>query len=267
MKTYSIKDFRKEFSTERACLDYIFAKKYPNLKGYYFVEGRKCYANSKGKQIHPVKGTIFEKSSTPLTLWFFALYLFSVSKNGVSAKELQRQLGVTYKTAWRIGKQIRSLMTQGDDKLFGTVEVDETYIGGTRRLKVKMENKKPIIGLVERKGRLKANIIPNRETHTILNQVRDNVKRGSYLMTDDFRVYHKTPKMGYQRSGIKHSRKQYVRGNVHTNTIEGFWSQLKRSIDGTYHSVSKKHLQSYVDQFVFSRNFSCRAFEELVARI
>src|SRR3989344_8568799 len=103
---YSIKEFRKEFPTEKKCLDYIFVKKHPGLTGYYFVKGRKCYANAQGKQIHPVAGTIFEKSSTPLTSWLYAIYLFSASRNGVSAKELQRQLGVTYKCAWRMAKQI-----------------------------------------------------------------------------------------------------------------------------------------------------------------
>lgn len=111
-----MKDFSKEFPDEKSCLHYIFIKRYPHVKDkYYLVEGRKCYQNSKGAQIHPIKGTVFEHSSTPLTLWFYAIYLFSASRNGVSAKELERQLDVTYKTAWRMTKQIKVLMT-GDFK-------------------------------------------------------------------------------------------------------------------------------------------------------
>ncbi len=130
---YSILDFQKDFPTDDVCLDYIFKKKYPNTKGWYKVKGRKAYANADGKHIHPLKGTIFEKSDTSLIKWFYAIFLFSVSKNGISAKELERQLKVTYKTAWRMATQICKLMEQGGDKLSGTVEADETYYGGFRK--------------------------------------------------------------------------------------------------------------------------------------
>lgn len=267
---YSISDFQREFPTDEACLSYIFRKKFPHARNYYRVKGRKAYANQYGEHLYPLAGTIFEKSDTPLTKWFYAIFLFSASKNGVSAKELQRQLGATYKTAWRIAHEIRSLMEQGRGLLGGTVEVDETYLGGRRRMKVKMENKKALLGMVERKGRVKAKVIPNRETHIILNAIHRNIKPGSHLMTDEFGVYHKAAKMGYMRGAVKHALKEYVRGNVHTNTIEGFWSQVKRSISGTYHSVSRKHLQSYVDEFVYryNRRVSSRPiFETLLARI
>lgn len=108
---------------------HYFRAKYPKALQYSRVRGRKCYANPAGHQIHPLAGSIFEKSSTPLTVWFEAIYLFSVSKNGVSAKELQRHFGVTYKCAWRIGSQIRKLMEQGKNPLLGAVEIDETYYG------------------------------------------------------------------------------------------------------------------------------------------
>ncbi len=251
---YSIKDFRKEFPDERACLDYIFKKKFPDLKGYYFVTGRKCYANAQGKQIHPVKGTIFEHSSTPLTLWFYAIYLFSVHKNGVSAKTLQRQLGVTYKTAWRIGHQIRTLMNQDGDLLKGVVEADETYYGGRRRKGKKMANKSAVMGMVERGGRIKVKHVPNRQTHIVLNTIKDNVAKGAYLVTDEYYPYKRTVALGYKHYFIKHGKKHYVQGKVHTNTIEGFWSQLKRSISGTYHVVSPKYLQTYADEFAFRYN-------------
>ena len=266
MTKYTIVDFRKEFPDEKACLDYIFTKRFPEAKQYYFVAGRKCYANPKGEQIHPVAGTIFEKSSTPLTLWFYAIYLFSASKNGVSGKELQRQLGVTYKTAWRMASQIRSLMGSDKNPLTGVVEVDETYMGGYKRAGQGGKGKIPVIGMVERGGRMKASVVPNRETHTVLNTVTKNVAKGSSLMTDQFGVYRKTKKLGYVHEAVNHWAKEYARGVVNTNTIEGFWSQLKRSIHGTYHSVSPKHLQSYVNEFSF-RYGQPSVFSALMARI
>ena len=267
---YTIKDFKKDFPTEDSCLDYIFNKKYPSIKGFYRVKGRKCYADAQGKQIHPLKGTIFEKSSTSLDLWFYAIFLFASSKNGVSAKEIQRQLGTTYKTAWRISHSIRKLMKQDKNPLEGVVEVDETYFGGKRRMKVKMGNKSAVFGMAERSGSVRAKKIPNRETHVILGNISQNIKRGSHIMADEFGVYSKVRGLGYYKSTIKHGKGHYVRGSIHTNTIEGFWSQLKRSIDGTHHAVSPKHLQKYIDQFVFQYNlrFSPIAvFEVLMNRI
>lgn len=265
---YTITDFQKEFPNDNVCLEYIFKKKYPDFKQYYRVKGRKCYASMQGEQIHPLKGTIFEKSDTPLTKWLYAIYLFSVAKNGVSGKELQRQLGVTYKTAWRIAYQIRGLMTQNDNKLSGIVEVDETYFGGKDDNKSKFKNKSALMGMVERKGRIKATKIPNRETHIVLNQIKKNITLDSHIMTDEFKAYGKLPKLGYKRSGIKHGKNHWVKGDIYTNTIEGFWSQLKRSISGTYHSVSSQHLQSYVDEFAFRYNHrALPIFDALLGRI
>src|SRR3989344_4777494 len=267
---YSISDFQREFPNDDVCLEYIFRNKFPHAQGYYRVRGRKAYADKYGAQIYPLAGTIFEKSDTPLTKWFYAIFLFSSSKNGVAAKELQRQLGVTYKCAWRIGFEIRSLMKQGRGLLDGTVEVDETYIGGRRRMSVKMSNKTALFGMVERKGRVRAHTLTARETHLILNSIRKNIKPTAHLMTDQFGVYKKAQRLGYMRQAVKHALKEYVRGDVHTNTIEGFWSQLKRSISGTDHSVSRKHLQSYVDEFVYSYNHRASSrpiFEQLLGRI
>lgn len=187
------------------------------------------------------------------------MFLFANSKNGVSAKELERHLGVTYKTAWRMARQIRKLMSQNEDggKLSGTVEMDETLIGGYKRGDLggnTKGTKQTVIGAVERGGRIKAKHTENRETHTILNQIQSDIEPGSKLITDEWPVYYKAKKLGYGHRAIKHLDKKYVRGLVHTNTIEGFWSQLKRSINGTYHVVSPKYLQLYVDEFAFRYN-------------
>lgn len=252
---YTIKQFRKEFSGESACLHHIFQNKYPKAVQYHRVSKRKCYAHaSTGHQIHPLVGTIFEKSSTPLTVWFEAIYLFSIAKNGVSAKELQRHFGVTYKTAWRIAHQIRKLMEQDGNLLDGVVEVDETYFGKRGNNATKFKNKSALMGMVERNGKVRAMKISDRQTHIMLGSIKANVSKNAHVMTDEFKVYAKLKKLGYKRSSVKHSQWQWRKGDAYTNTIEGFWGQLKRSIRGTYHFVSAKHLQAYVDEFAFRYN-------------
>ena len=216
-----------------------------------------CYACAWcGYQLHPLAGTIFHKSPTNLKDWFFAIFLMSTSKNGVSAKELQRQLGVTYKCAWRMQRQIRKLMRFKGSKLSGIVEIDDTYIGGRRSGKRGRgaEGKTPVFGMVQRKGNLKAHVVDNLKVKTVKPLMQEHIEEKSHIMTDEFLSYAKIRNYGLEHDVVKHGIKEYVRGNVHTNTIEGFWSQFKRSVKGTYHSVSPKHLQLYVDEFAWRYN-------------
>jgi transposase len=253
---YTIANLRKEFATEDKCLEYVFKQKYASVEGYYRVSDRKCWAHKDtGHQIHPLAGTIFAKSSTPLSLWFHAIFLFSSSKNGVSAKELQRQLGVTYKTAWRMAHEIRKLMSQDGPRLTGTVEADETYIGGVHKGSKagRGTDKTPVIGVVERGGSVRANVSKRVHGGALAAHILRNVESGAKLVTDDFGAYRYMDRH-FDRRVINHGAKVYVRGDVHTNPIEGFWSQLKRSIRGTYHSVSRQHLQSYVNEFAYRYN-------------
>jgi transposase-like protein len=256
----------KDFPNEGVCLDTIFLERYGDVKDcprcgvidtkFYRVKGRKCYACMHcSYQLHPLAETIFHKSSTPLKSWFYAIYLFSVSKNGVAAKELERHLGVTYKTAHRMARQIRSLMGQ-DGQIGGygsVVEADETYIGGKASLKSKFENKTPVLGVAERNGDVKAITVTGANASTALPFLRSRVALDTTIVTDDSRIYNRL-KREYRHDSVNHSAKEYVRGTVHTNTIEGFWGQMKRSIDGTYHCVSPKYLQLYVNEFVFRYN-------------
>lgn len=262
---YTIKQLRAEFPDDDSCLDFIFRVRFQNVvcekceheNSYYRVKERKCYACSFcGTQIHPTAGTIFHKSSTKLTDWFYALFLFSSARNGVSATELQRQLGVTYKCAWRMAHQIRSLMTQGKDPLDGTVEMDETYVGGRRRngKRGRGTDKAAVAGIVQRGGNVRVQHVDNVKGSTLLPMLRQNVRLGSVVMTDEFPVYNRVAKNGYLHEYVQHGIQEYVRGNAHTNTIEGFWSQVKRSISGTHHAVSKKYLQSYLNEFVYRYN-------------
>lgn len=261
---YTHAQFMKDYPDEDTCLDTIFQERYGDVKDcpscgvintkFFRVRGRKCYACMHcGYQLHPLAETIFHKSSTPLRSWFYAIYLFSVSKNGVAAKELERHLGVTYKTAHRMARQIRSLMDDTNGKIGGNVEADETYIGGKASLKAKYENKTPVLGVVERGGEVRALAVTGASASTALPFLRSSVEENSAIITDDSRIYNRL-KREFPHQSVNHSNKEYVRGIIHTNTIEGFWGQMKRSIDGTYHCVSPKYLQLYVNEFVFRYN-------------
>jgi len=180
--------------------------------------------------------------------------MFSVAKNGISAKEIERQLGVTYKCAWRIANQVRLLMAQGAVKLSEIVEADEIYYGGKRRRDdPRGDNKVGIVGVVQRRDSVKATVDPDPSASTVLPFLRHNVERDSLLMTDDSRIYYRSGK-DFIHLSVNHSEHEYVRGNVHTGYIDSFWSQLKRSLDGTHHCVSPKYLQRYLNQFVFHYN-------------
>ena len=272
MDKFTYQQFEAQFQDEETCLDLIFQNRYGDLKecpschkpaGFHRVEKRKCYACQWcSYQIHPLADTIFHKSKTKLKTWFYAIWLVSNSKNGVSAKELQRFLGVTYKTAFRMGHQIRLLCIATQKQLKGNVEADETYIGGLDKNKhfsdkVKgnqgrsIKTKTPVFGMVQRDGSVIAQVVDNTQRSTVTPLIRKNVKLGSRIMTDEYMAYDLVKKEGYRHLRVNHGAKQYVKGIAHTNTIEGFWSQLKRSVNGTYHAVSPKYLQSYVNEFSF----------------
>lgn len=262
---YTIKDFKRDFPDDKTCLNHIFKKRYPSgLKckcgksAFHPIEGRRAYACACGAQVSPTEGTIFHKSPTPLTLWFHAIFLMSQSKNGVAAKELERHLGVTYKCAWRIAKQIRLLMSEDDTPLLGKeiIEADETYVGGIRKGKRGRgaEGKTPVFGVVERKGSVKTKVIPNVKQVTLMPLIDSMVSPNSVITTDECNSYNRVKSLGHLHETVRHGRGEYVRGDVHTNTIEGFWSQFKRSVHGTFHAVSPKHLQAYLNEFSFRYN-------------
>ncbi len=282
MQKFTIKQFSEKYPTEDACLSEIFTNRYGSLKvcpnrkckretRFYKVSGRKCYAcQFCGYQLHPLAGTIFHKSDTSLKSWFFAIFLFSNSRNGVSAKEIERQTGVTYKTAWRMAKQIRKLFKAQEQKMLTkVVEADETYIGGPRRQDEKMSNKSVVVALVERGGKVYA--VSGRKIKSIgvSKTLRKMVDPKAHLMTDQAMLYKRVGREFKKHGRIRHDIRQYVRGDVHTNTVEGFFSHLKRGIVGTYASVSPKYLQSYVDEFSYRynlRNSKASYFYPMISR-
>jgi transposase-like protein len=262
---YTIKKFNGQFRNDAACLEYIYQQRYPEgatcwqcgKKGHFHaVEGRRSYACMCGIQIYPTEGTIFHKSPTSLKTWFFAMFLMTASKNGVSAKELERQLGVTYKCAWRMAHQIRQLLKEDGVELQGTIEADETYIGG-RRIGAGLgskEGKTPVAGIVERGGSVVAQVVNSTSAQDLLPTLEKHVMPQSLVITDEWKAYRRVKHLDFKHETVHHKSKEYVRGIFHTNSIEGFWSQLKRSINGTFHHVSRKHLQKYVSEFSYRYN-------------
>ena len=282
---YTVNDFHAEFPDDDACLDFIMEQRYPGCmalcpkcnveRKHYRIAGRKVYGcDHCGSQISPLAGTIFHKSSTPLKLWFHAMFQMGSTKCGISAKQIQRDTGVTYKTAWRMFKQIRTLMSEEISLEGSTVEVDETTYGGVQKYSAgrkPRDNKSLVLGMVERKGRAIARVIPDLTAKTLVGKVHEYVMPGSTIYTDEWRSYNTLGKdRRHTHRRINHSAKVYVVGDIHTNSVEGFWSLMKRGIGGVYHSVSEKFLQEYLNEYSFRynrRNVERPMFKQILEQV
>lgn len=270
MAAYTFKQFQAEYPNDEACLAALLRSKFGGTKfvcpscqveaAFHLMGKRKAYACQQcGHHIYPCAGTIFHKSSTPLTKWFFAMYLMTSTRHGVAAKELQRQLGVGYKTAWRMAHELRKLMASADysGPLSGHVEIDETFIGGKQAAEDRSErgsNKTSVMGMVERGGMLRAGPVPDRSIYTLEPIVRENVLPGATISTDELLSYHDLTNSGYQHGTVNHSIEQWVNGIHHINTLEGHWAHFKRAVRGTHVHISGKHMWKYVSEFSYRRN-------------
>lgn len=271
-RKYTFKDFERDFRDDAACMAWLVEFLYPLgihcLKCGEVRPHAQLKARPKvwtcdycGTQTHPTAGTIFHKSSTSLKTWFHAIFLMSATRCGISAMQLMRETGVTYKTAWRMFNLIRKMLHEDVRDLRGSVEVDETYIGGKKRGRVYWNLnrggalKSAVGGAVERGkgGRVSAYVMEGRGLWEMTDPVRERVLPETMIYTDEAPQYKRLTKMGmgWQHRRIHHAARVYVKGDIHTNTIEGFWSLVKRGISGVYHSVSKKHLQGYLDEYSF----------------
>lgn len=267
MIKYTIRDFEKQFPNDDVCLEWLKNHLFPNgilcvkcqkVTNHYKIASRKSYScQNCGNHFHPTANTIYHKSSTPLRLWFYATYLMASTRCGISAKQLERELGVTYKTAWRMFKQIRSMLAENDTQLVGKVEVDETYVGGKMKGGKRgrgSENKTIVAGVVEREGSVVTRVVPNVQAKTLIPFIQEKVLPSTLVFTDELRSYNSLKYQGYQHKRVHHAQKVYVVGEAHTNSIEGFWSLVKNGIRGVYHQVSAKYLQSYFNEYAFRYN-------------
>lgn len=280
MKPQTILEFFQQFPTDEACLDHIMKVRYSTKSAcpkcerdtnWSRVSSQRAYACQWcGHHVYPCVGTPFEASRTPLRLWFYAIYLFTQTRSGVSAKELQRQLGVTYKCAWRMGHEIRKHMgfVDGDTPLNGDVEIDETYIGGYLKGGQGGKGKTVLFGMLDRDGDVETKVVKDRTVKTLYPIIAEHIEVGSMIYTDEHRAYQSLGTSGYKHEAVNHSAKEYARGNCHTNSIESLWSRLKASINGTQIHVSGEHLDKYAAEFECrfnSRNCPDRMLPELLS--
>lgn len=265
--SYNLFYFFKQFPDENSCRKYLEIRRWKDIikcpfcgnhqKIYRYKNGKTFKCSHCKKQFKVTTGTLFENSNIPLQKWFLAFYLFALSKKGISSIELSKTIGITQKSAWYLLHKIRFMLEnrKSENLLKGTVEVDETYVGGKKKGKRGRGslNKTPVFGAVQRRGRLTITPVNNTRRSTLEPLINSSVKEGAHIMSDEWWAYSKLDK-AYKHSVVKHKHKEYVRGNVHTNTIEGAWSHLKRTIMGTYHRPSRKHLSKYCAEFEFSYN-------------
>ena len=276
--TYSLIEFMREFPDDATCLDYLWRTRYSEdgshadcpkcgrVRKFHRVAKRPSWScDTCGRHIHPTAGTIFHKSATSLHLWFYVMYLMTSTRCGISAKQVEREIGVGYKTAWRMCNLIRNqLMTQDDTTpLTGEVEADETAYGGRPKagmtrgmtkaeaIRFGLGRKVGILAMVERGGRVRAFVQPRAgAVHT----VRMSVDRTARVFTDDWVGYGTLKRTHPDHHTIAHKARVYVSGEVHTQTVEGFFGNIKTGIAGNYHGVSARWLQGYVNEFVWRYN-------------
>ena len=271
-KTPTIRQFQDRFPTEEACLEHLMVTRYGlthecekcgREAKFHAVTKRRSYAcNYCGHQVFPTADTPFHRTRTPLRDWFYVIFLFCASRNGVAAKEVQRQIGVTYKTAWRMCHEIRKYMAalDSDDPLGGigeTVEVDETLIGGSVSGKGcgYKGNKTAVVGMLERGGELVTRVVKRRRKQDMQAVILDQILPGTTINTDEFGGYKDVGHYGYRHVKVSHKRGEYAKPcGAGVNAIEGFWAQLKRGINGTHIHVSGRHLWKYLGEFEYRYN-------------
>ena len=294
-------DVSKRFASDEACLGYLEKMRWPEgvacLKCQSMhvctvtkKEGkRERFSKKLGKtvevrvpaqqgyqcldcdhQFSCTAGTIFHDTHLPLHKWFLAVAILCDAKKSMSANQMMRHLGIgSYRTAWYLNHRIRKAMaeiTGASEKMTGTVEVDETYIGGKydKRRKRERWNKDPVVGIIARGGKVRTFPVKRVNAWNVVNKIKEHVSTEAELViTDESKIYDRLPRHGYQHDIVNHSRKEYVRGEVHTNHIENQWSLFKRGVIGSFHKISIKHLHRYLAEFDY--RFNNRESENLFA--
>jgi len=269
----SLLEFQQHFDTNDKCRKYLEHLRWQGNPVCPYCSSEKIHRLKKNNRLKcgnrqclrnfsALVGTVFENTKLPLTKWFVAMYLLTNHSKGISSLQLSKFLGITQKSAWFVVHRIRELLAEKEPVLLnGIVEVDECYVGGkfanihaSKRKKLeKFDNKTMVFGAVQREGNVVAKIIPDTTKESLISAIKENVEQGSIMVSDD-NVGYKDISKDYKHVTVNHSAKEYVRGAAHTNTIEGFWSLLKRQIVGIHHFVSRKHLQRYVTESAYRYN-------------
>jgi len=283
----SIADFTERFPDEEACCKYFEGIRFRNGEycphcGHttiYRFKGGKRFRCAECRQDFTIKtGTVFGESKVSLRKWFMAIYLLTTCRKGISSVQLAKQVGVTQKTAWFMDHRLREAMKQNSGQLFGTVEIDECYIGGKaenmhaskRREKITGRggvDKAPVFGLVQRQGEVRAAAVPDVRMITLEKHVVTQVQPGTSVYSDRFASYNRLGRF-FGHETLNHAIGEYVRdGLIHTNSIESFWALFKRGYIGIYHWMSEKHLQRYLDEFTYRLNTSNHDFGETFAGV
>lgn len=270
-KPMTVQQFFAEFPDDDACLEHLFKVRYGEepvcpkcgqINKFHRLAKLPAYTCNCGHHVHPMVGTPFHRTRTPLQKWFFAMFLFTTTRNGVAAKEIQRQMGVTYKTAWRMANLIRKYMgwVDGDAPVGGPgggiVEADEVQIGGYAPRGT--NNKAIVMGVVERGGEIVTRVVPHRGEAAVMGVVQQFVRPGSTVATDNARAFRDMPRYGYRHGSVDHVHGEYARDWVHTNTLDGFWSWFQRAVVSTHVHVSAKWLHQYLGEFEFRFNLRKR---------
>ncbi|MGB7411573.1 MAG: IS1595 family transposase [Sphingopyxis granuli] len=271
-KAPTLREFQNRFPTEESCLDHLMHVRYGEHHEcekcgkdarFYRLKLRRSYSCEWcGHQVYPTAGTPFDRTRTSLRDWFFVMFQFCTSRNGVAAKEVERQLGVTYKTAWRMCHEIRKYMAlvDGNDPVGGSgeiVEIDETLIGGKAEGMGSgyKANKTCVVGMKERNGDIITRVVSSRTKYAMRAVIVQHVLPGATISTDEFGGYKDIALSGYRHITVNHSVGEYATDcGKGVNAVEGFWSQLKRGINGTHIHVSRQHLSKYLGEFEFRHN-------------
>jgi transposase-like protein len=272
----------EKFRSEDNCRDYLEQLRWPNgvvcpkceSKSISIIHNRNQFdCNSCRYQFSVTAGTIFHNSHLPLWKWFIAIYLILESKKAISANQLKRTIDVSYKTAWYLCHRIRTAMKdEGVELLKGIVEVDETWIGGKKEGigSGNREGKVMAIGAIQREGKIRLQVIRSNDRKTLHNFIEDNTDPATEaIYTDEWKAYRGIADEDTRHETVNHSIKQWTDGDVHTNSIENIWSLLKRSIVGSYHKISEKHLEAYLDELEwrFNNRKNPHLFEDTLLKL
>jgi transposase len=287
MDKITIRDLIRDFGTTEQCLEFLRNLRWPNgihcdkcdkITPHHLISSRKCYSCQNCRnQVYPTAGTIFHKSRVPLPDWFYVIFQFAKTRAGFSAKQVERELGVSYPTALRMCNLIRSRMSE-TPTLSGICEADECYIGGKPRIRGVSKRgrgtrKVPEIGVVQRGGKIVVKAVDNVKRDTVIPFLSDHIVEGSAVYTDELNIYNVLPDHGFKHERVQHKEKEYVRytddgRSIHTNNLEGFWSYPKSAILRIHRGVSRRKLQGYQDEYTFRYNHrESGIFDAILGRV